>query len=119
MHNVEIPQEDFAPHQFFDESLPEILGHFEESQSVPEGKMVIRLFGDEDRSWTVDLKNKQVTSGIADEQEFLLEMDDADFRSMMLGKLDFSAAIHDGRVRHHGNLQLLGHLGAIVQEWVK
>lgn len=109
-------EERFTPRQFFEESLPEILSA-DEASRLPPRTLTIRLFGEEAGAWTIDFAAKSVKPEIADMQDLLLEMDDVDFQSMMKGKLDIDAAILGGRIRRRGDLEVLAHLGVLLQDW--
>lgn len=105
-----------TPTIFFDEIVPQILKATTEQRKSVTGTCEIALFGAQQQNWTVDLGQGTVHKGASNgKSDVYLEMDDTDFSSMMMNKLDWEAAIKAGRIRYDGQLPVLANFAAILE----
>lgn len=74
------------------------------------------------QSWTVDLKtgpNGSVSDKGAEKADCTITMKEADFVSLMSGKLDAQKAFMEGKLKMSGNMQLAMKLGDIIKPAAK
>jgi hypothetical protein len=107
--------EAITPQAFFDEIVPQIMKATVEQRKNVTGTCEIALFGEQQHNWTVDLGQGTVQAGSKGQSDAYLEMNDADFKSMMLNRLDWDNAIKDGRIRFQGQLPVLANFAAILE----
>lgn len=104
-----------TPQIFFDEVVPQILKATTEQRKAVTGTCEIALFGDQQQNWVVDLGQGTVAKGGNGKSDVYLEMNDTDFRQMMMNRLDWEEAIKAGRIRYDGNLPVLANFAAILE----
>lgn len=103
-----------TPAHFFDKIIPEQI----KAMDIPEDQrhtFVFRLFGEEPGMWTIDLNRRKVTRGGVQKFDLYMEMDHADFVSLMGEQLNIEEACTNGRIRFDGNVKLLAELGSLLQ----
>jgi putative sterol carrier protein len=104
-----------TPQIFFDEIVPQILKATTEHRKSVSGTCEIALFGEQLNSWVVDIGQGTVHKGANGKADAYLEMDDKDFKAMMLNRLDWDEAIKAGRIRFDGQLPVLANFAAILE----
>lgn len=106
---------DFSPSDFFTDLCPKILQAQKEPCAKLGGAYGIQLFGDKGGSWTLDFTTAAVNTGIADKVDLYVEMESADFVSMMKGTLNIEAAAKAGKISFNGDPRLFNNLAVVLQ----
>ena len=102
-----------TPEKYFDSIVPRYLARAA-NDDLREGVLVIRLFGDVGGEWTIDATKRRIRRGGASSPDLYLEMDRADFIALMAADLDVVAAVHGGRIRFVGDIELLNTLAVLL-----
>lgn len=106
---------EFSPTDFFTDLCPKILEAQKEPCAKLGGAYGIQLFGDKGGSWTLDFTKAAVNAGIADKVDLYVEMETADFVSMMKGTLNIEAAAKAGKISFNGDPRLFNNLAVVLQ----
>ena len=112
--SVEENAKRITPENYFEQILPNILKEKIIGTNGNNHTYGFRLFGETTNAWTIDMAQRRVHDGIMETADFYIEMDGADFTSMMQDQLDVDNALVDGRIRWNGDLNLLGELAEVL-----
>src|SRR5687767_2430550 len=87
-----------APRAFFEKHCADLLRIRSDECEKLSGVYAFELAGDGGGSWSVSLRDRSVTCGIAGASVVVIAMSAVDFQSMLLGKLDVRRALATGRI---------------------
>ncbi|MFC1611035.1 SCP2 sterol-binding domain-containing protein [Myxococcota bacterium] len=103
---------DISVETFLETIVPRLLSVSPKHGLNCTARLVIRLLGDQENEWTVDMDQRTVRQGRIEQPDLYLEMDRTDFVDLMHDELDVGSALIAGRIRFEGRIQLLGLLAA-------
>jgi hypothetical protein len=104
-----------TPAEFFSVLCPKVLTLHAPICKQIGGTYAFQLFGDGGGAWTLDYASSVVHEGVIERPDLYVEMDAADFSSMLKGTLDVERAADEGRIRIGGDAALFSNLIAVLE----
>lgn len=87
-------------------------------RSLGEGKFHLRITGEDDRSWIIDLRDRSVTEGNGRPADATLTIQDAHLAEILKGNLDPQIAFVQGKLRVDGDVSKAIEFGALLPKVV-
>jgi diacylglycerol O-acyltransferase len=87
-------------------------------QSLGEGKFRLRITGEDDRSWIIDLQDRSVTEGNGRPADATLTIRDAHLAEILKGNLDPQIAFVQGKLHVDGDVNKAIQFGALLPKVV-